>query len=75
MRKRVAEARVKQFSPHDCRRTFVSELLDAGADWAAVQELAGHVNIQTTSRYDRRGERAKRKAAELIQLSYPRRPT
>ncbi len=72
LQKRGKQAGVDEFSPHDLRRTFVSDLLDAGADVLTVQKLAGHANVQTTGRYDRRDDEAKRLAAGKLFIPYGR---
>jgi site-specific recombinase XerD len=73
LQNRAKRAGIKSFTPHDLRRTFVGRLLDAGVDIAIVAKMAGHSNIQTTARYDRRPEEAKQRAAQLLQIPYPKR--
>lgn len=70
LRKRTAQAKLTDVAFHDFRRTNASNLLDSGADIAIVARLLGHANVQTTARYDRRGERAKMRVSELVSVPY-----
>jgi integrase len=70
---RRQQAGVEPFTPHDLRRTFAGDLLDAGADLATAQKLMGHTNPATTAGYDRRSEQVKRKAVAALSVPYTRR--
>ena len=71
--RRARQAGIEHLTPHDLRRSFVSDLLDAGVDIATVAAMAGHAQIETTRRYDRRGEQAKQRAARSLHVPYVRR--
>ena len=73
LQQRADQAGVKAFTPHDLRRTFAGDLLDAGADIVTVQKLMGHSNVTTTAGYDRRDAKAKRKAVEKLHVPYQKR--
>ena len=69
--KRCREAGVAEFNPHDLRRTFISNFLDSGGDLPLAQRQAGHSDISTTARYDRREDLKLQEAVEKLWLPSP----
>ncbi|MEK6851282.1 MAG: tyrosine-type recombinase/integrase, partial [Candidatus Thermoplasmatota archaeon] len=59
----AGRADVPRFSPHDLRRTYATDAIADGEDLVTVKRLMGHESIETTVRYDRRGEAVLREAA------------
>lgn len=59
-------ARVEKFTPHDLRRTFITQLLEKGIDLNTVRQLAGHSDISTTTRYDKRDLKWQKEASQGV---------
>jgi site-specific recombinase XerD len=61
-------AGVAHFTPHDLRRTFITLMLDAGKDTLTVAALASHGDPKTTALYDRRGDAARAREREDVEI-------
>ena len=70
LQRRAKKALIDTFSPHDFRRTFITNLLEAKVDVLTISRLAGHSDPATTQKYDLRGEEAKRQAVQLLHIPY-----
>ncbi len=68
LQRRGQQVGVKDFSSHDFRRTFISELFDAGVDVSTIKQLARHSNANQTTRYDRRGDETLRRAVQKLSI-------
>lgn len=69
IRKACKKAGIKIVTCHTLRHTFASHLAMAGASLKAIQELLGHVNIQTTMRYAHLSSSTLRDAVSLLEPS------
>ncbi len=66
IQQRSEQAQIGNVRPHDLRRTFVTQLLEAGVDLNTTRQLAGHQDIQTTARYDFRSEKVQQRAVQQL---------
>jgi site-specific recombinase XerD len=69
-KERGRKAGIQPPAPHDLRRTWTGDLLEAGVDLATVQKMAGHASVSTTGRYDRRDHAVQWKAAKQLHVAY-----
>lgn len=60
---------VEKFTPHDLRRTFITQLLEKGVDLNTVRQLAGHSDVSTTTRYDKRDIEWQKEASRSIRFN------
>ncbi|MGA2363847.1 MAG: site-specific integrase [Candidatus Aminicenantales bacterium] len=61
-----AAAKITGFRFHDCRHTFASRALEAGADLVSVSKILGHSSIAMTAKYLHASGEGQRRAAELM---------
>lgn len=61
-------AGVENVTPHDARRTRITQMLSAGQSIAIVAKIAGHSEVTTTAKYDRSTHDAMREAANKVDM-------
>lgn len=66
--RRSSTAGIDKTTPHDFRRSAVSNLLDAGVDPITIAAITGHASVEMVKRYDRRNEQPKIDALSLLSL-------
>ncbi|GAA4626800.1 tyrosine-type recombinase/integrase [Actinoallomurus vinaceus] len=69
--RRCTEAGIARILAHDFRKTFISNFLAMGGDLVLAQRQAGHSDVSTTARYDRRGDLLLQQAVEDLWFPLP----
>ncbi len=68
LKKRGNIAQIDSFAPHDTRRTFATRMFESGADALIVQAAMRHANLDTTRRYDFRGEKKLKEVSQAVKF-------
>ncbi len=71
IRRRMKRAGIQNATPHDLRRTAISNLLDI-TDAVTVAKMAGHASTEITMKYDKRGEERMINALAKLHLPFRR---
>ncbi len=66
--KRSKEASLVTTSPHDSRRTWASNMIDLGVDFATIAKMGGWSSVEMVRHYDRRGELVAQEAALRLEI-------
>lgn len=61
---------LEKTTPHDFRRSFITNLIENGADIFSVAYLAGHSSVDTTRKYDQTQDKRAQAAMELLDVPY-----
>lgn len=70
VRRRCTEAGIESYTPHDFRRTLISNLLDQQIDISLVSKIVGHSSAAMTAKYDRRDDDRMKRAIGKIYTPY-----
>ena len=68
IQRRIAQAGIKPFSPHDIRRTVATREFVKGTPVADIAAMLGHKSLDQTMQYDRSAEQRKIAMAEGIDI-------
>ena len=66
IKNRAEQAKIETCRTHDLRRTFVTQLFEAGIDINTTRQLVGNADIQTTAKYDLRNAKSQKKAIKQL---------
>jgi len=58
----------RELTPHDARRTFVTQALDSGASYVQVAAVTGHASVSMVATYEKRHDAMVNSAVDRLDL-------